>query len=179
MKIMHEKLNTIEDTESMWKTLIITFADILHDHEPHLEKILSMIRTDITYDDPGLFPKTLLNDEERHRCRCSNYWLMYQILRIASLETYESISESYTSLQKEIIKASYIKQRWLALDTLREFIKLLNQMNDFKKGCPEAITTFYDAFQNVTAQENSIGSFNLLPHQPRVCNARISQFTFQ
>ena len=25
-------------------------------------------------------------------------------------------------------------------------------MNDFKKGCPEAITTFYDAFQNVTAQ---------------------------
>uniref|UniRef100_A0A182HML1 Serine/threonine-protein kinase ATR n=5 Tax=Anopheles arabiensis TaxID=7173 RepID=A0A182HML1_ANOAR len=136
----------------MWKTLIITFTDIVHDHEPHLEKILSMIRTDITYDDPGLFPKTLLNEEERHRCRCSNYWLTYQILRIASLETYESISESYTSLQKEIIKASYIKQRWLALDTFREFIKLLNQMNDFKKGCPEAITTFYDAFQNVTAQ---------------------------
>uniref|UniRef100_A0A182K3Q7 Serine/threonine-protein kinase ATR n=1 Tax=Anopheles christyi TaxID=43041 RepID=A0A182K3Q7_9DIPT len=151
---MHEKRSALEDTESMWKTLVITFTDIVNDHGPHLEKILNMIRTDITYDDPGLFPKTLLTDAERRKCRCSNYWLMYQLLKIASLEIYESISESYTSLQKEIIKACFIKQRWLAIEISTEFIKLLEQMNDYEPGCTKTIHTFYDAFKHVTSQGN-------------------------
>ncbi|XP_049291273.1 serine/threonine-protein kinase ATR [Anopheles funestus] len=151
METTPEKRYSVEDTESMWKTLVVTFTDIVNDHGSHLEKILNMIRTDITYDDPGLFPKTLLTEAERQKCRGFVYWLMYQLLRIASLEVYESISESYISLQKEIMKACFIKQRWLALEITMEFIELLDQMNDGQQhGCKNTIHKFYDVFSNST-----------------------------
>ncbi|XP_053659294.1 serine/threonine-protein kinase ATR [Anopheles marshallii] len=154
MEETHDKGCSVEDTESLWKTLVVTFTDIVNDHGSQLEKILNIIRSDITYDDPGLFPKTLLTDVERQKCRGFIYWLMYQLLRIASLETYASISESYTSLQKEIIKACFIKQRWLALEITREFIKLLDHMNDYQPGCSNTILAFHDVFNNSAVYGN-------------------------
>ncbi|XP_052902719.1 serine/threonine-protein kinase ATR [Anopheles moucheti] len=158
MEETHDKRCSVEDTESLWKTLVVTFTDIVNDHGSQLEKILNMIRTDITYDDPGLFPRTLLTDVERQKCRGFIYWLMYQLLRIASLETYASISESYTSLQKEIIKACFIKQRWLGLEITREFIKLLDQMNDYQPGCSKTIVAFHDVFNNGAEHGNEYQS---------------------
>uniref|UniRef100_A0A182W7X4 Serine/threonine-protein kinase ATR n=1 Tax=Anopheles minimus TaxID=112268 RepID=A0A182W7X4_9DIPT len=158
MEVTRDKRYSVEDTESMWKTLVVTFTDIVNDHGSHLEKILNMIRTDITYDDPGLFPRTLLTQVERQKCRAFIYWLMYQLLRIASLEAYESISESYTSLQKEIIKACFIKQRWLALEINMEFLKLLDHMNDYQAGCKATIHTFYDVFNNDAIHGNDYHS---------------------
>ncbi|XP_035920016.1 serine/threonine-protein kinase ATR [Anopheles stephensi] len=150
MEATHEKRYSVEDTESMWKTLVVTFTDIVNDHGSHLEKILNMIRTDITYDDPGLFPRTLLTDAERERCRSFIYWLMYQLLRIASCEAYERISDIYTNLQREIVTACFVKQRWLALEITMEFIKLLDQMNDYQTDGSDTIRAFYHAFNNVT-----------------------------
>uniref|UniRef100_A0A182NNV9 Serine/threonine-protein kinase ATR n=1 Tax=Anopheles dirus TaxID=7168 RepID=A0A182NNV9_9DIPT len=159
MDVNEDKQYSGEDTENMWKTLVITLTDIVNEHGSHLEKILNMIRTDITYDDPGLFPNTLLvTDAERRMCREFNYWLMYQLLRIASLEEYLNISESYIKLLKETIRACFIKQRWLAIEISNQFVGLLDQLNDFRHGQKETIRAFFDAFNTAKLHGHDLKS---------------------
>lgn len=73
----------------MWKTLISTLTSNIHNCGSNLEMIVNMIRTDLTYDDPGLFPPGLLTtDAERLACRACNFWLINQLLRIATMDSY-------------------------------------------------------------------------------------------
>uniref|UniRef100_A0A182Q7R9 Serine/threonine-protein kinase ATR n=1 Tax=Anopheles farauti TaxID=69004 RepID=A0A182Q7R9_9DIPT len=161
MDFSEDKQYSVEDTENMWKTLVITLTDMVNEHGKiwNLEKILNMIRTDITYDDPGLFPNTLLvTDAERQKCREFNYWLMYQLLRIASTEEYLNISESYTSLLKETMRACFIKQRWLALEISNQFTKLLDHLNDYRHGQKKTVDVFIGAFNDVRLHGHDLRS---------------------
>ncbi|XP_049538761.1 serine/threonine-protein kinase ATR-like [Anopheles darlingi] len=117
----------------MWKTLISTLSSIVDNCGSNLEMIVNMIRIDLTYDDPGLFPPGLLTtDAERLSCRACNFWLINQLLRIATMDAYNSICSSYTRLQKEIATACYIKQRWLALEISANFVVLLEKLNAYR-----------------------------------------------
>uniref|UniRef100_A0AAG5CQS0 Serine/threonine-protein kinase ATR n=1 Tax=Anopheles atroparvus TaxID=41427 RepID=A0AAG5CQS0_ANOAO len=145
--IQDESKHTAEGTESMWRTLITTLSGIVNkDNCTRIEMIVNMIRTDITYDDPGLFPSTLLiTENERHKCRTCNFWLIYQLLRIASMEVYNSIGSSCTELVKEMVTACFVKQRWLALEISLNFVKLLEQMNDYQPECKSTLSIFHES----------------------------------
>ncbi|XP_052873346.1 serine/threonine-protein kinase ATR [Anopheles cruzii] len=122
-----------EGTEGMWKTLITTLTNMVQNNSSNLEMIVNMIRTDITYDDPGLFPSSVLVTEaERLACRACNFWLINQLLQIATMDVYNSICSSYTRLQKEIVTACFLKQRWLALEISAKFVQLLEQLNEHR-----------------------------------------------
>ncbi|XP_058118303.1 serine/threonine-protein kinase ATR-like [Anopheles ziemanni] len=139
-----------EGIESMWRTLISTLTEIVNeDNSSRIEMILNMIRTDITYDDPGLFPSTLLiSDIERQKCRTCNFWLIYQLLRIASMDIYDSIAKSCTEVLKEIITACFIKQRWLAQEIWSKFVELLEQMNDHQPDSKSSLNEFIQFLVN-------------------------------
>ncbi|XP_058065656.1 serine/threonine-protein kinase ATR-like [Anopheles bellator] len=133
-----------EGTEGMWKTLITTLTNIVQNNSSSLEMIVNMIRTDITYDDPGLFPSSLLVTEaERLACRACNFWLINQLLQIATMDVYNSISSSYIRLQKEIVTACFLKQRWLALETSAKFVQLLEQLNEYRPETSASMNVFH------------------------------------
>ncbi|XP_035792224.1 serine/threonine-protein kinase ATR-like [Anopheles albimanus] len=128
----------------MWKTLISTLTSSIHNCSSNLEMILNMIRADLTYDDPGLFPPALLTtDAERFACRACNFWLINQLLRIATMDSYTSICSSYTRLQKEIAAACFIKQRWLALEISATFVQLLEQLNAYRPEASVSMNVFH------------------------------------
>ncbi|XP_050095834.1 serine/threonine-protein kinase ATR-like [Anopheles aquasalis] len=130
--------------DGMWETLISTLTSNIHSCGSNLEMIVNMICTDLTYDDPGLFPPRLLTtDAERLACRACNFWLINQLLRIATMDSYNSICSSYTRLQKEIAAACFIKQRWLALEILAKFVQLLEQLNAYRPEDSVSMNVFH------------------------------------
>lgn len=74
---------------AMWETLIPTLIDKVNKRSSYLEKILDMIRRDLTYDNPGLFPSTLLaTPKERDPVKACNFWLLNHLLHVASVEDF-------------------------------------------------------------------------------------------
>ncbi|XP_055592827.1 serine/threonine-protein kinase ATR-like [Uranotaenia lowii] len=120
-------------SDIMWETLITTLTDIVHNRSLNLEKILNMIRNDLTYDDPGLFPSLLLaNPEERDPIRAFNFWLLNQLVHIASIANYFGIKRSTSELQQTILSASFVKQTWFFYEASLKYLEILEALNTFQ-----------------------------------------------
>lgn len=76
-------------SDAVWETLITTLIDKVSKRSSYLEKILDMIRRDLTYENPGLFPSCLLaTPGERDPIQACNFWLINHLLHIASVEDF-------------------------------------------------------------------------------------------
>ncbi|XP_055529516.1 serine/threonine-protein kinase ATR-like [Wyeomyia smithii] len=126
----HENKN---NSDAMWETLFTTLTDGVHKCNSNMETILDMIKNDLTYDDPGLFPSRLLvEQEERDTVKACNYWLLNQLLQIASLEEYREIRQRNSELQQTILSACFLKQYWFFREIVAKYLETLEHLNGFK-----------------------------------------------
>ncbi|XP_029733989.2 serine/threonine-protein kinase ATR-like [Aedes albopictus] len=117
-------------SDAVWETLIATLVDKVSKRSSYLEKILDMIRRDLTYENPGLFPSSLLaTPTERDPVQACNFWLLNQLLHIASVEDFFSIKESNILLQKAILSASFVKQVWFLHEAAEKYLDILDTLN--------------------------------------------------
>ncbi|EDS36403.1 esr1 protein [Culex quinquefasciatus] len=117
-------------SDQMWETLTTTFAENVRNRSSHLEQILCMIKDNLTYDDPGLFPSYLIHqDDEREQVKAHNFWLLNQLIQISAMPDYFNIKKSNTDLQQTILAASYLKQLWFFYEAGSKYLEMLEQLN--------------------------------------------------
>lgn len=64
--------------QTMWQMLAHTIVENID--SSHLDRILGMVKKNLTFDDPGLFSTKILEDgEERVREQATNSWLLNQL----------------------------------------------------------------------------------------------------
>ncbi|XP_053684897.1 serine/threonine-protein kinase ATR-like [Sabethes cyaneus] len=131
------------NSDAMWETLFITLTDGVQKCNSNMETILDMIKKDLTYDDPGLFPSTLLVEQvERDPVKACNFWLLNQLLQIASLEEYREIKQSNFELQQTILSASFLKQHWFFYEAVSKYLEILDQLNGFTENTQLQLKAF-------------------------------------
>ncbi|XP_065080234.1 serine/threonine-protein kinase ATR-like [Ochlerotatus camptorhynchus] len=129
---------------AMWETLIPTLIDKVNKRSSYLEKILDMIRRDLTYDNPGLFPTTLLaTPKERDPVKACNFWLINHLLYVASIQDFFSIKKNNIELQKAIISASFVKQIWFLYDAADKYLVILDQLNSINSEMEPRLEHFH------------------------------------
>ena len=84
-------MNEKTRSETMWETLMSSLTDFIESGQnSRIQHILDMIRTDLTFDDPGLFEQeTIYSEELRLQTTACNLWLMNQLIWITTLKSYD------------------------------------------------------------------------------------------
>lgn len=139
------------NADTMWETLITTLTDGVKNCNSNMETILDMIKKDLTYDDPGLFPSKLLVEKaERDSVKACNYWLLNQLLQIASLEEYREIKQSIAELQQTMLSASFLKQHWFFSEAVQKYLDFLQQLNGFKTNTELQLVNFHMPLEHLS-----------------------------
>lgn len=75
-----------EPKADMWGTLISTFRTASKSQEfSQLEIIMSMIKRDLTYEDPGLLTRSnIVSLEETTKINACNLWLFNQLVSLST-----------------------------------------------------------------------------------------------
>jgi hypothetical protein len=84
-------MDEMSTKDRMWKTLVRTLNDYLTtDQTSVIEHILDMIKTDLTYEDPGLFePETIYSQPVRTQEAVCNMWLLNQLIYVITKPNYD------------------------------------------------------------------------------------------
>lgn len=78
-----------ESSNKMWETLVSTLKNLIESCENYqLTMVFQMIKKNLAFDNPGLFPKVILREEDRLRMEVCNTWLFNQLIYILSSNTF-------------------------------------------------------------------------------------------
>lgn len=78
-----------ESSNKMWETLVQTLKNLIENCENYqLTMVFEMIKKNLAFDNPGIFPNMIIQDEVRLRMEVSNTWLINQLMYILSNNTF-------------------------------------------------------------------------------------------
>ncbi|XP_062565656.1 serine/threonine-protein kinase ATR-like [Armigeres subalbatus] len=164
-----------DKSSAVWETLITTLIDKVNKRSSYLEKILDMIRRDLTYDNPGLFPSSLLSTpDERDPVQACNFWLLNHLLHIGSIEEFCNIKKSVIELQKAILSASFVKQSWFLYEAANKYMDILEELNAFNPDKELILENFQMPEQNFD-KLNCSCSFAPVVVQSKVSKATLTE----
>lgn len=78
-----------ESSNKMWETLVSTLKNLIENCENYqLTMVFQMIKKNLAFDNPGIFPNMIIREEDRLRMEVCNTWLFNQLIYILSNNTF-------------------------------------------------------------------------------------------
>ncbi|XP_031618116.1 serine/threonine-protein kinase ATR [Contarinia nasturtii] len=145
-----ERLAVSQHVTSSFKNLLLSISK--------REMVINMIAKNLTYDDPGMFIKTLVCDErDRLMQDATVIWLLNQVIWMSNEPQFYCLLETSRNLQENVLTASYLKQPPLYNKLLNKYIEFTNLLSNgpVQASKPLTVTMFeMDDFDMTTIDKD-------------------------